>query len=67
MYSVPLIHLSALESTSHCFCTLFRNALESDSVNLGFPGLSGKESACQAGVAGLVPRLGRPPGEGDDN
>ena len=27
----------------------------------------GKESACKAGDPGLIPVLGRPPGEGNDN
>ena len=36
------------------------------SVFLGFPGGSvGKESACNAGDLGSVPRLGRSPGEGE--
>ena len=30
-------------------------------------GSKGKESACNAGDTGLVPRSGRPPGEGNDN
>ena len=31
----------------------------------GFPcGLAGKECACNAGHLGLIPRLGRSPGEG---
>ena len=35
------------------------------SVFLGFPGGSdGKESACNAGDLGLIPGLGRTPGEG---
>ena len=35
---------------------------------LGFPGSSdGKESACSAGDLGLIPELGRFPGEGDGN
>ena len=29
--------------------------------------LSGKESDCDAADAGLIPRLGRSPGEGNDN
>ena len=34
-------------------------------VFLGFPcGLAGKESACNAGDLGLIPGLGRSPGEG---
>ena len=34
----------------------------------GFPGDSdGKESACSAGDPGLVPGLGRSPGEGNGN
>ena len=33
---------------------------------LGFPrGSDGKESACSAGDLGLIPRLGRSPGEGN--
>ena len=44
--------------------------LESESlpspVFLGFPGSSaGKESACNAGELGLIPGLGRFPGEGN--
>ena len=36
-------------------------------VSLGFPcGSAGKESACNAGDLGLVPGLGRSPGEGKD-
>ena len=35
-------------------------------VFLGFPGGSaGKESACKAGDLGLIPRLGKSPGEGN--
>ena len=30
-------------------------------------GSKGKESACNAGDTGLIPRSGRPPGEGNDN
>ena len=34
----------------------------------GFPGGSDdEESACSAGDLGLIPRLGRSPGEGNDN
>ena len=34
----------------------------------GFPGgLGGKESACNAGDLGSIPRLGRSPGEGNGN
>ena len=34
----------------------------------GFPsGSVGKESACNAGDVGSIPRLGRSPGEADDN
>ena len=34
-------------------------------TNLGFPGGSaGKESACNVGDLGSIPRLGRSPGEG---
>ena len=35
---------------------------------LGFPcGLAGKESACNAGDLGLIPGLGRSPGEGNSS
>ena len=35
---------------------------------VGFPGGSGsKESACNAGDLGLIPGLGRSPGEGNGN
>ena len=35
---------------------------------LGFPGGSdGKESTCNVGDLGLIPGLGRSPGEGNDN
>ena len=35
---------------------------------MGFPGGSdGKESACSAGDLGLIPGLGRSPGEGNGN
>ena len=34
-------------------------------VSMGFPcGSAGKESACNAGNLGLIPGLGRAPGEG---
>ena len=37
-------------------------------IHRGFPGGSdGKESACNAGDPGLIPWLGRSPGEGNDN
>ena len=37
-------------------------------IILGLPWwLSGKESACQTGDLGLIPELGRSPGEGNDN
>ena len=37
-------------------------------ICLGFPGGSdGKESACSAGDLGLIPGLGRFPGEGNGN
>ena len=35
---------------------------------MGFPGSSaGKESACSVGDLGLIPGLGRSPGEGNGN
>ena len=34
---------------------------------LPFWWLSGKESACNAGVTGWIPRLGRSPGKGNGN
>ena len=47
-----------------------RNSLEASILLLfrGFPGGSdGKESACNAGDPGLIPGLGRSPGEGNGN
>ena len=42
--------------------------LNTVAVNRGFPGGSdGKESACSAGDPGLIPGLGRSPGEGNGN
>ena len=39
--------------------------LSSGSLLYGFPcDSAGKESACNVGDLGLIPRLGRPPGEG---
>ena len=39
--------------------------LEAGSLQMGFPcGSAGKESACNAGDLGLIPGLGRSPGEG---
>ena len=35
---------------------------------MGFPGgLDGKESGCNAGDPGLIPELGKSPGEGNGN
>ena len=40
----------------------------SQGYSLGFPGGSdGKESACNAGDLGLIPGLGRSPGQGNGN
>jgi len=37
-------------------------------IYMGFPdGSDGKESACNAGDRGLIPRLGRSPGKGNGN
>ena len=42
--------------------------LETSTVEQGFPGgLAGKESACNAGDPGSIPRSGRCPGEGHGN
>ena len=50
------------------------NSLYKGSINCmpksdrGFPGVSdGKESACNVGDSGLIPGLGRSPGEGNSN
>ena len=47
-------------------CSQIRfSKLESPVTSLGFPGGSaGKDSACNAGDLGLIPGLGRYPGEG---
>ena len=47
--------------------TCFPNLLAMPYWWRGFPGGSdGKESACNAGDPGLIPRSGRSPGEGND-
>ena len=47
---------------------LFKNLLSVSGMDWGFPvGLDGKESACNAGDSGLIPRSGRSPGEGKGN
>ena len=49
-----------------CVCCIFLADLESSLPFLGFPeGSNGKESACNAGDPGLIPVLGRFPGEGN--
>ena len=56
--------------TGKQFSTLFvhYNYLETFYKNKGFPGGSDdKESACNAEDLGLVPGLGRSPGEGNGN
>ena len=69
-YPIPLSHHSAL-SWAHCALYqvpttyLFSHMVVCIS---GFRGGSdGKESTCNAGDVGLIPRLGRSPGEGHGN
>ena len=46
-------------------CITLHGYLSSPFLTLGFPcGSAGKESACNAGDLGLIPGLGRSPGEG---
>ena len=56
---IPSIYWVAMfNSLEEEFVVLFKSGLR------GFPGRSdGKESACNAGDRGLIPRLGRSPGE----
>ena len=65
------IHWAA-DPPKHKPCSTYRLLLERDNVfpilYTGLPTwLSGKESACQAGNVGLIPGLGRSPGEGNSN
>ena len=47
---------------------LFIGGYSRIAICCSFPGSSdGKESACNAGVLGLIPELGRSPGEGNGN
>ena len=59
------LHLDSWDQiikSANDFCQL----LISISLRMGFPGGSnGKESACKAGNPGLIPGLGRSPGEGN--
>ena len=62
-------NLPAMQETLVWFLSL-GNPLEKDrlltTVFLGFPcDSAGKESACNVGDLGLIPGLGRPPGEGN--
>ena len=53
-YSSKLLNIAAVHP--FYYCTVY---------HMGFPcGLAGKESACNAGHLGLIPGLGRSPGEG---
>ena len=46
----------------------YKHDFAPSTILLGFPGDSdGKESACNAGHLGLIPGLGRSPGEGNGN
>ena len=51
--------------------TLPRNMIIQNWRIFSFPGLAsglgGKESTCNVGNMGLIPRSGRPPGEGNGN
>jgi len=48
-----------------CITRIHNNVSIPTPVSLGFPyGSAGKESACNAGDLGLIPGLGRSPGEG---
>ena len=47
------------------FPILFLSYFAYSAANMGFPcGSAGKESACNVGDLGLIPGLGRSPGEG---
>ena len=50
----------------HCnYNKVYTWAMEKEFANKGFPcGSAGKESPCHAGDLGLIPGLGRSPGEG---
>ena len=49
-------------------CTLRIFIIENLCFNKGFPsGSDGKESSCNAGDLGLIPGLGKSPGEGNGN
>ena len=48
------------------FALLVNSSFVYSLTPFGFPaGSAGKESACSAGDLGLIPRLGRSPGEGN--
>ena len=56
------VHLSSISNGS--VGLVFKDKLKAYKIT-GFPGSSaGKESACNAGDPGLIPGLGRSPGEG---
>ena len=75
MFKGSLFSTSALRFV---ICVLFDDSLcdKCEALSLfyfdlhfswGFPGSPGKESTCQVGSMGLMPGLGRSPGEGNGN
>ena len=64
-HSIPPKHLTLFK---FIFRSSEKDIKDSISPFGGFPCVSdGKESACSAGDLGLIPGLGRPPGEGNSN
>ena len=61
-----LCHFALIQSEA-CFCMTHKNDFYGLKAWQSPQWLSGKESACYAGDTGLIPGLGRSPGEGNGN
>ena len=73
LLSPPALNLSQHQGLFQYVSSLYQVAkvlefqLQHHKIIMGFPdSLVGKESSCNAGDPGLIPGLGRPPGEGID-
>ena len=67
--SDALVSIISFSPFNSSFCFVFLpSTYQYLAVYTGFPGgLDGKESDCNAGDLGLIPGLGRSPGEGHGN
>ena len=65
--SVPNTTTTSLFQSTYHYLHYEINVFGDLFLPVSHSGLSGKESTCQAGDAGLIPGLGRSPGKGNGN